>query len=243
MPGTPEANPESSKGIDVDLHLALFELCDEKPYHQVSVAEVIDRACCSRSTFYRHFASLDALRDNGIASVTPRRLLQQLKAKNLPLDEACHEFAEFYEARRALIGRIVQSEFADDFERAQQDIFKTYFVDKVVDSLGLNAKQNGYLVAYLGHSKAYMIRLWAERGFEIPLEQLNLLYLSVVEEQLCIEFAHSNDESDNAFLRRVHNNKQWFEYPWYHFGENDAGNNRAAPAVPVTPEKTPPLDE
>lgn len=41
--------------------LALAELLDEMPLEKIKASGVIERAHCSRSTFYRHYESVDAL--------------------------------------------------------------------------------------------------------------------------------------------------------------------------------------
>lgn len=56
--------PENSEKRDrtrAKLKLALVELCDEKPYYDITIGDICDRAKSYRSTFYRYYDSKDAM--------------------------------------------------------------------------------------------------------------------------------------------------------------------------------------
>ena len=123
------------------LHQALGALIREKPYDDIVVQEILDRANVGRSTFYMHFRDKDELLVSGIhdmlavardaaapASATrPERLI----AFSLPIFEHIQQHMDMSVARMAHSGRAVVHErleqviadrIADDVDRTRQGI-------------------------------------------------------------------------------------------------------------------------
>jgi AcrR family transcriptional regulator len=68
------------------LHEALSSLIREKPYDEIAVKEILDRANVGRSTFYIHFRDKDELLASGIYE-----MLRGLQPAKLPMPETNHE--------------------------------------------------------------------------------------------------------------------------------------------------------
>ena len=68
------------------LHEALGSLIREKPYDEIAVKEILDRANVGRSTFYMHFRDKDELLASGIYD-----MLQGLHHSELPMTGKKHE--------------------------------------------------------------------------------------------------------------------------------------------------------
>lgn len=68
------------------LHEALMSLVREKPYDEIVVKEILDRANVGRSTFYTHFKDKDELLASGIHD-----LLRTVQAAELPASGKKHE--------------------------------------------------------------------------------------------------------------------------------------------------------
>lgn len=68
------------------LHEALGGLIREKPYDEIAVKEILDRANVGRSTFYMHFRDKDELLASGIYD-----MLQGLHHPELPMTGRNHE--------------------------------------------------------------------------------------------------------------------------------------------------------
>src|SRR6516162_298042 len=68
------------------LHEALGSLIREKPYDEIAVKEILDRANVGRSTFYMHFQDKDDLLASGLYEV-----LQGLHPAELPTPGTKHE--------------------------------------------------------------------------------------------------------------------------------------------------------
>ena len=99
------------------LHEALGSLIREKPYDRISVAEILDRAGVSRSTFYIHFRDKDelltssmralllgVLTANGAASDD---VAERMVAFSLPLFTHIHEHRRSARARLGERGRAI----------------------------------------------------------------------------------------------------------------------------------------
>lgn len=54
-------NTEKRDRTRAKLKLALIELCDEKPYYDITIWDICNRAESYRSTFYRYYDSKDAM--------------------------------------------------------------------------------------------------------------------------------------------------------------------------------------
>lgn len=68
------------------LHEALGSLIREKPYDEIVVKEILDRANVGRSTFYTHFRDKDELLASGIHD-----MLQAIHSAELPASGKKHE--------------------------------------------------------------------------------------------------------------------------------------------------------
>lgn len=99
------------------LHEALGALIREKPYDQISVTEILDRAGISRSTFYIHFRDKDellassmralllgVLSTDGGATTDPA---ERMVAFSLPLLAHIHEHRRCAKARLGERGRAI----------------------------------------------------------------------------------------------------------------------------------------
>src|SRR6266702_1282500 len=68
------------------LHEALGALIREKPYDEIVVKEILDRANVGRSTFYTHFRDKDELLASGIYD-----MLRTVHASEVPASGKRHE--------------------------------------------------------------------------------------------------------------------------------------------------------
>jgi AcrR family transcriptional regulator len=68
------------------LHEALVSLIREKPYDEIAVKEILDRANVGRSTFYTHFKDKDELLASSI-----HYMLQPIHSAELPASGKKHE--------------------------------------------------------------------------------------------------------------------------------------------------------
>ncbi|MGH8303584.1 MAG: TetR/AcrR family transcriptional regulator [Steroidobacteraceae bacterium] len=70
------------------LHEALGSLIREKAYDRITIAEVLERAKISRSTFYQHFRDKDDLLANGMRALLLAALLAEDRADADPAERA-----------------------------------------------------------------------------------------------------------------------------------------------------------
>lgn len=102
------------------LHEALGALIREKPYDRISVAEILDRAGVSRSTFYIHFRRKDELLMSSMRALllglpatdgeSTRDVTERIVAFSLPLLTHVHEHRRSARAKLGERGRAVLHE-------------------------------------------------------------------------------------------------------------------------------------
>lgn len=103
------------------LHEALGSLIREKPYDRISVAEILDRAKVSRSTFYIHFRDKDELLTSSMRALllgalsvdreaTTTDLAERMVAFSLPLLTHIHEHRRSARAKLGERGRAILHE-------------------------------------------------------------------------------------------------------------------------------------
>lgn len=93
------------------LHRALVDLIMKKPYEQITVQDILDRANIGRATFYAHFADKDALLLGGLGEdhFDIRQYLTEAESvedegKLLPCFSLFHHAQQFHPLYKALLG-------------------------------------------------------------------------------------------------------------------------------------------
>jgi AcrR family transcriptional regulator len=101
------------------LHQALGSLIREKPYDEIVVQEILDRANVGRSTFYTHFRDKDELLISSIhdiLSVLPTELPhagkrdERIISFSLPIFEHIHRHRRMGEVKMGIGGRTIVHE-------------------------------------------------------------------------------------------------------------------------------------
>ena len=153
---------------------ALFELVKEKPYAQISVTELTERAGLNRKTFYMHYASLDDVLsevEEDFAAALSRVLADSsfYDTRKISSDMVYGVEAavrENYEVLDCLSRARSFDVIRDRVERGVRDVIWR----KLAQYSSLDDAGRPYISQYLAAGLVSMIVLWIRRVDGKPLE-------------------------------------------------------------------------
>jgi AcrR family transcriptional regulator len=166
------------------LHEALGSLIREKPYDEIVVKEILDRANVGRSTFYMHFRDKDELLASGIYDMLrglhPAELPMPLKKHervirfSLPVFEHIHRHRQAGASRMGARGRAVLHErlqhvlaelIADDVEKVRQGCRKS-----------AGQLPSELIVHYIASTFVLVLNWWVESDSPFSATEVNGLF-------------------------------------------------------------------
>ena len=176
----PTSNPIAVQSKQMLVH-ALLELMKEKPYHQISISELSDRADLSRRTFYRLFNSMDEIilfHIHNLWEINSEQLYSSLDKSYLHTSEFALHF--WYENKDLTIllyrnGLIsVMQQFINEIS------LEIYHRQKASRKLAQNPEALEYALAYSSGGILNIICAWASHGMDrTPEELMSLLKLAL----------------------------------------------------------------
>jgi AcrR family transcriptional regulator len=122
---------------------ALTALIHEKPFAEITVQDVLDRAKISRSTFYAHYQDKNDLFFSDVEEMCTRMANADVSPRIAPVRELVEHFAQMEQLLEALIEAgqipeildIMRGCFARSFERQLQDSAVAYALAGALVSL------------------------------------------------------------------------------------------------------------
>jgi AcrR family transcriptional regulator len=171
------------------LHEALGALIREKPYDQIVVQEILDRANVGRSTFYMHFRDKDELLVSGIHDMlesvhahteasSSGKPFERILSFSAPVFEHIHQHRHAGAAMMGARGRAVVHEHLQKVvaERITEDVRK-----HVQGHRKATAKiPHDVLVQYLASTFILVLNWWAERRTPLPPKEADALFRALV---------------------------------------------------------------
>jgi AcrR family transcriptional regulator len=171
------------------LHAALGGLIHEKPYDEIVVQEILDRANVGRSTFYMHFRDKDELLISGVRDVlesvqapteppSSGRPYRHILSFGLPVFEHIHHHRHAGTAMMDARGRAVVHERLQTIvaERIAEDV-RTHVQGR--RSARAKIPQN-VLVQYLASTFILVLNWWAESRTPLPPKEADALFRALV---------------------------------------------------------------
>jgi AcrR family transcriptional regulator len=171
------------------LHEALGSLIREKPYDEIVVQEILDRANVGRSTFYMHFRDKDELLVSGIRNMlgsvhitpdlnTPGKPHERIVRFSLPIFEHIYQHRRTGAAMMGVRGRavvhdhlqkIVAEQIADDVKRYVQGLRK-----------GATKIPQDLLAQYVASTFILVLNRWVESRNPLPPAEADALFRALV---------------------------------------------------------------
>ena len=166
------------------LHEALGSLIREKPYDEIVVKEILDRANVGRSTFYMHFQDKDDLLASGLYEIlqglhpaelpTPGKKHERVIRFSLPVFEHIHRHRQAGAPGMGARGRAILH------ERLQHVLAELIAddVDKVLRGRRKSAGQlpSELLVQYLASTFVLVLNWWVESNSPLSATAVNGLF-------------------------------------------------------------------
>jgi len=170
------------------LHDALGSLIQEKPYDEIAVQEILDRANVGRSTFYMHFSDKDELLVSSIydmlgpVDATPLpssgKRHERIVSFSLPIFEHIYRHRHTGGARMGTRGRAIIHEHLQ--KALAQRISRE--VRKDLQSRGKTVGQipTDLLVQYVASTFILVLNWWVETRNPLPPSDINNLFRTMI---------------------------------------------------------------
>jgi AcrR family transcriptional regulator len=171
------------------LHDALGALIREKPYEEIVVQEILDRANVGRSTFYMHFRDKDELLVSGIHDMlgsvsaapgapSPGKSFERILGFSLPVFEHIHHHRHAGPAMMGTRGRAVVHEHLQKVvaERVAADMKKLVQGRRNAAS----TIPQDVLVQYIAATFILVLNWWADSRSPIPPTEAEALFRALV---------------------------------------------------------------
>lgn len=160
---------------------AMIELIQEKPFSEITVQQVLDRAEIGRTTFYTHYRDKDDLFLSDVDEFfeTMSTLLIRRNDKSNRVAPVCELFAHISEARKVYAALAASGKLYDILELGQghfaRAIEQRLAGRLPASTLSSTAIAQGYAGALLS-----MMSWWVADGMRISPEQMDDIYHHMV---------------------------------------------------------------
>jgi len=170
------------------LHEALASLIREKPYDEIVVKEILDRANVGRSTFYTHYRDKDELLAGGIHEMlqavhaaeppTTGKKHERIVRFSLPVFEHIHRHRQAGAAGMGPRGRAIIHEHL-------QKVIAELIAEDVSKALQGRRKAAGQipqdvLVQYVASTFVLVLNWWTEGDHPLKPKQVNELFCTLI---------------------------------------------------------------
>lgn len=102
-------SPQSKLSKNLLVH-ALLELLNEKPYKQINITELTEKADLSRRTFYRHFTTIDEVLDFTLEQIYEQFTKYSLEQNITNLKSTIYVYFSYWEKRKSFLFTLKENE-------------------------------------------------------------------------------------------------------------------------------------
>ena len=176
----PTTNPIAlqSKNMYVS---ALLELMNEKPYSQISISELSDKADISRRTFYRLFHSMDEILLYHIHDLWEKESDELYNSSDKSYLHTSEFALHFWYEHRELTILLYRNGLVSIIQQFINEIsLEIYHTQKPDHKLAKNPEALEYALSYSSGGILNIICTWASKGMDkSPEELMTLLKLAL----------------------------------------------------------------
>ena len=209
------ANAKLTSEARERLVTAFLECYKTKPWHKISVMEIVEAAGYARGTFYRHFSGVDDLLHQVEAENTCTSVCRHIiiNAPVIPLEDATDAMAAFYEDRADTVAILAAGNNGNNYLDAQRPPMKAMFAALLTRGFVMTPLQLDVASEYIASAKVGMVRLWLEKRDHMSLNQVNKMSEQLIESELWTFVARQAPKHGGPQARKVVDDKP-FNYPW-----------------------------
>ncbi|MGO5066446.1 MULTISPECIES: TetR/AcrR family transcriptional regulator [unclassified Clostridium] len=107
---TKENHTQKTNSIEQWMIDALISLMTEKPFHQIKVKEIVDRAQLARCTFYRYYNSKEELLIRYCQSIIHELSEKMITANCKTLAESAYTYFSFWETQKNFLNLLIKGD-------------------------------------------------------------------------------------------------------------------------------------
>ncbi len=171
------SNKSKSKIID-----ALFALMNDKAYNDITISEISEQAQLVRKTFYNNFSSKDELVLYSCRTLLYKYFDRIENLNEFSLNKLSKNFFIFCNDHKNYIILLMKNNlfhiFIDEFYK----MFKNIYENPNYDVVDITQKQKRYILSFHMAGVMKMIQLWADDDFSNSTDEMNDIYLTVVND-------------------------------------------------------------
>ncbi|MBI9046482.1 MAG: TetR/AcrR family transcriptional regulator [Anaerolineaceae bacterium] len=163
---------------------ALLELISEKEFHQISIAEITDRAEVARPTFYLHFNSKEELLKSYLDTIFEDYLInlgEDLAVDNQVL--AINLFRQIYQNQAVISLTSMPDVSLFLMERLQEyirQVLQMFFEKNIIPQEGLNPDLKEFAITSMAGASHAMVSLWIQKGLQYSPEEMGRLFMELI---------------------------------------------------------------
>ncbi|MEL7434189.1 MAG: TetR/AcrR family transcriptional regulator [Chloroflexota bacterium] len=155
---------------------AFFALLQEKPYSQITVTDVANRAGFARHTFYNHYDALDDLLSNLIDSVM-EAFFTKLERWDFELNDKAAElrmvaaFFQVWKDRPEVVQILNKLDVDDLLIKRLNAYFTEFYYDQVTPKIpGASLTLAHYMISFNAYTLLGILKPWLQDEMQYPPE-------------------------------------------------------------------------
>ena len=161
------------------LQEALLSLMGEKPFRDIQVTEIVDRAEVSRAAFYLHFRSKEELLFSQVDSVFEAfhtELAGEVAAGRVDLRRFTTLLFEYWERYAPTLRLVVEADMQQVLlARLRGYVETTMATLDAATGAEPDPRTHSYVVDFVAGGSYLLLTRWIESGMQTPAEEMGLL--------------------------------------------------------------------
>ncbi|MBC1569748.1 TetR/AcrR family transcriptional regulator [Listeria sp. FSL L7-1425] len=166
---------------------ALFSLLDQKPFHQITITDIVTEADVNRGTFYKHYRDKEELLDSIVEEIltdlknayqdpylhTAHFSIQALTPSMIKIFDHVYAHQSFYK-------QVIKSTIRPSFQNQVCDVIRELILADVASFSDSSSADALLLATYQAHAIFGMIVFWAEENFSHSPQYMSEQLLHII---------------------------------------------------------------
>jgi AcrR family transcriptional regulator len=167
------------------LYGALLELMKEKPFREIQITEIADRAQVARPTFYLHYSSKEELLLSQVDVVFAEfleELSRSIAAGNYDRLKYSVLIFQYWERNAETLRMVMQANLHEEFRELQRKYFSLAIsqLTPTNEDATANELTKEFINDFESGGAYQLLRQWIKRGMPYSAEQMGSLFYQLV---------------------------------------------------------------